>query len=513
LALAASLALLLFVGTGFTSYAATQSQPDSPLYPIKLRLEEVRLWLAFRDDNERLDLRIDQLERRLAEVRWLMANDKPVEANVLNALKGSAEEVTAKLERDNVSMRLEERAKLALAQQGDLLVVAWSRVAPPAKTQYAKALAEGYNGLLALEEKQLPQVADKPARISPEDLVGGVVRIAGAIEECCGNKWRIAGTAIAVPPGALKGEIASQPIGKQVVVTAARSSDGTLRALEIASTGAGQQPEQPRFSLEGTLQDITDNRLNVSGWQANLGQRAVRLGRLSPGHLVQVQGTVQGTAEHRVDTVRSLSPEQASRRLIYEGAIEKIDTAQGREYWTVSGQRFLISGAFIDAHPQPYVVGARVQLAAQRMGNELVVQRAIVLAGQGQPGAVKVEGVVGQMRGGWSVGGIPVAAGSNTPQPTPASHVLITGIPSTQGQLTAEDIIVFPAGLLRLQGTLQRVSQGQIVLAGIPITLTAQSYVAGTPIAGARAVVWGQIGPDGGWVAHYVDVLDARIRR
>ncbi len=514
LAAAASLALLLLVGTGFTSYAATQSQPDSPLYPMKLRLEDARLLLTFGDDDEQLDLMLDQLERRQGEVRWLMAHDKSVEGNVLGELQGRAEDVVGKLDEPDMPANLKERAEDVLSEQSDLLVVAWNRVPAPSQVRYAEALAESYNGLHKLSEKSSTPEVSAPSRISPEEVAGGVVRIEGSVEECCTNdKMRIGGTTVDVPEGTVELGLTSPRLGQKAVVTAARSEDGVLSALKVSVSGVEQQAESLRFSLHGTLENIVDNRLRVGGWQADLEKRTVQIGRLTRGHLVEVLGTVSTNGQFQIDTVRSFPVEEAKRRLIFEGTIDDIETEKGAEYWVVSGQRFLISGAFIDAHPQPYAIGVRVQIEAQRKGQELVALKIVVLRGQGQQGVIKLEGIIEQTRDGWAVGGLPVTLGRNLDQPVAGGHVLLTGRISSEGKLSVSDLVTFPSGLLRLQGPVQQSGASQLIVVGVPFALSDDVEINGTPAVGARAVVWGTARTDGTWEAAYVDVLDVNVSR
>jgi hypothetical protein len=251
--------------------------------------------------------------------------------------------------------------------------------------------------------------------------------------------------------------------------------------------------------------------------------------------------------------VRSFPLERAKERLIYEGTIGRIETVKGSDYWVVSGQRFLISGAFIDAHPQPYAVGARVQIDAQRKGEELVALRIVVLSGQHEQGEVKLEGIAERTRDGWTVGGIPIALGRSVEQPIAGMHVLMTGSAAAGSGLTISDITTFSPGLLRLQGPVQRTGTNQVVVAGVPIIVREDVEIMGTPVptadgderqnetrpatgneieigeipvlrrdrvgitdalaVGSRVVVWGKATPEGTWQASYIDVLDSTTRR
>jgi len=84
------LACACLSGTGLVAGAA-DALPDSPLYPVKLAMEDVRLGLASAEDEPSLHLRF--AEERLAEVQALAARDV-FDTNVLMAL---AEETSAAL--------------------------------------------------------------------------------------------------------------------------------------------------------------------------------------------------------------------------------------------------------------------------------------------------------------------------------------------------------------------------------------------------------------------------------
>ena len=59
--------LVLMVAMTATSFVAMAAYPESPLYPIKLALEDTRVLLAG-SDQERLELRLEMAERRTAEL-------------------------------------------------------------------------------------------------------------------------------------------------------------------------------------------------------------------------------------------------------------------------------------------------------------------------------------------------------------------------------------------------------------------------------------------------------------
>jgi len=85
---------LLFSGAGATVYAAQDSLPDEPLYPVKTWSEDVRLSLVSSPQGQ-LDLTLDYTDRRVAEIASLQATAKPVSEGVTARLQ---EELDAALQ-------------------------------------------------------------------------------------------------------------------------------------------------------------------------------------------------------------------------------------------------------------------------------------------------------------------------------------------------------------------------------------------------------------------------------
>lgn len=90
---------LLFGGAGATVVAAQGSQPDQPLYGLKLTSEDARLELAAKTQT-RLELALQFAERRIEELAGLVRAGKPVPATL--------------------AARWQQQAELALRLAGDL---------------------------------------------------------------------------------------------------------------------------------------------------------------------------------------------------------------------------------------------------------------------------------------------------------------------------------------------------------------------------------------------------------
>jgi hypothetical protein len=80
-----SLVLALVIASTWTVSASADSLPGETLYPLKLVTEKARLAVTFRDEA-RVQLHMSFADRRLDEMQSLVANDKAVKEDLLNAL-------------------------------------------------------------------------------------------------------------------------------------------------------------------------------------------------------------------------------------------------------------------------------------------------------------------------------------------------------------------------------------------------------------------------------------------
>lgn len=123
----ATIALMLtltFSGAGVTAYAAQSSQPDEPLYGVKLATEDLRLGLS-QDPQERLVLALNLVQVRTQEMAQLVQANRavPVElqtrlqSHVNTALEAASELGDAALATASVQIRERSQAQLqAIAQ-------------------------------------------------------------------------------------------------------------------------------------------------------------------------------------------------------------------------------------------------------------------------------------------------------------------------------------------------------------------------------------------------------------
>ncbi len=117
-----SLVLLLVIvlsGVG-TAYAATSALPGENLYPVKLAVEDTRLWMA--DDNQDVLLNIEFMQTRMAEIQALIETDRQddlalVEGPYNKRINAAAQSLALVAQDDT-----EQAAELALLLDETLLV-------------------------------------------------------------------------------------------------------------------------------------------------------------------------------------------------------------------------------------------------------------------------------------------------------------------------------------------------------------------------------------------------------
>jgi hypothetical protein len=100
----------LLGGVGTTTYAAQTSQPDQPLYPLKTLSEEIRFHLA-NSPQTKLDLAIAYTNRRMDEIRGLLAENKPIQVVVIERFGNELDlalQVTAGMDDQQMAHALEQ---------------------------------------------------------------------------------------------------------------------------------------------------------------------------------------------------------------------------------------------------------------------------------------------------------------------------------------------------------------------------------------------------------------------
>jgi len=151
-------------------------------------------------------------------------------------------------------------------------------------------------------------------------------------------------------------------------------------------------------------------------------------------------------------------------------------------------------------------------------GSELMAKRIVLLAPEGLPEMVTVDGVFQKqdVDGSWIIASIPVDFAPESPAlvtPPPGTLVKVTGSQQDQAILvtTAESIRTpEELGLVELEGVVDQVNDNQWQVGPTLFRTTAATRIGGELIPGTRAVVWGLPNEDGSLDAIQVDVLDTR---
>jgi len=448
LAAAASLLLVLFLlGSSATVYAASRSLPDSPLYPLKLATEEARLWIVF-DEDDRAGILLDQSETRMTEIRKLVQQGKPVEGNVLSAMRGRMTRATDIINKRDAPQDLVARANELSARQEDILIVIGGNVAAGDRDEYGKVLV-----VLHEVRIELQGLSEPAPRLDPEALVQGISSFTGLVEQREDDAWIISGTKILVDEATIVEGDTGEVVGQVAQVT-------------IISGPGG--PQAIGISLRGS--------------------------------------------------------EELARTLTTSGVIDKVDGSKIQ----LGGRTFkLDASTVIDAGSFAMEPGvhARVESECAKealvenvcRGSELVAKRIVLLASEGPPETVTVEGVFqGQDDGSWIIAGIPIEFAPESPAlVTPPLDTLVKVSGSQEGQaivVTTAESIRPPEelGLVKLEGVVNQLDDNQWQIGPALFRTTAATRIGGQLIPGARAVVWGLPNEDGSLDAIQVDVLDTR---
>jgi len=222
-ALAASLFLALSLLGGATVFAASRSLPDSPLYPIKLTTERVRLWLA-PNDVARAGVLLDRAEARLKEVERLAAEGKPIRPPLLAALERHTERAAALL-RGRRLPRLQARAETIWARQGEVLARLLERATPEERAGMVRAFLAAHRGRLQLRGRPLPPMMRPPLRMA-------ILRLQGPFHRRGPGVWSVGGAEVVIGEETIIDGRGPRE-GQWGVVVGVRLPDGRLKALAI----------------------------------------------------------------------------------------------------------------------------------------------------------------------------------------------------------------------------------------------------------------------------------------
>jgi len=504
LAAAASFVLMLFLAGGATTYAASRSLPDSPLYPLKLATEEARLWFVF-DEGDRAGTLLDQTETRMTEISKLMEQGKPVKGNVLSAMRGRMTRATNIIDKSDASPELVSRADELSARQEQMLIVIGQNVPADDSDEYGKVLVVVHETRLDLQGLSSEQALN----LEPLDLAQGVGSFTGLVEQQQDGSWIISGTKILVDEATIVEGNTGEVVGQVAQVTTIRGPDAP-RALDISLRGSEDLAKMATIS--GVIDSVQGDTIQVGGRTVLLSQHILLDGQLRQGTTVEVVGEAGEGQTFEATLIHVTPTEDGQDAFVYEGTLEQATASQ----WQVSGRTFeLDASTNIDAGTLLIQPGVNARVEGVCRGSDLVAKRIVLLAPEGPPETVTVEGVFqGQADGAWLIGGIPIDFAPESPALlTPPTGTLVKVSGSQKGQaivVTTAESTRPPEdlGLVKLEGVASQLDNNQWQIGPAPFRTSAVTRVTGQLIPGARAIVWALPSEDGSLDAIYIDVLD-----
>jgi hypothetical protein len=443
-AVAASLVLMLAsLGGGATVYAASNSLPDSPLYPIKLATEQARLWFVF-DENDRAGILLDQSETRMTEIRKLVQEGKPVESNVLSAMRGRITRATDIINKTDAPTDLVARANELSSRQEDILIAISGNVSSDDRDEYGKVLVVVHEVRIELQglSEPLPQ-------LDPQALAQGVSSFTGLVEQRQDDAWIISGTRILVNETTIVEGDTGEAVGRIAQVSIISGTDAP-QAIGISLLGSEDVAMTP--TITGVIDSVDGSKIRLAGRTFKLdASTVIDSGSfvMEPGVRARVEsecaeqvpgeGVCRGS-ELVANRIVLLAPEGASETVTVEGVFQGQDDGA-----------WIIAGVPIDFAPEsPSLVtppaGTTVKVTGSQQGEAIIVATAESVRPPEELGLVKLEGVVAQVDNNqWQIGPALFRTTAVTRiggQLIPGARAVVWGLPNEDGSLEAIQVDV-----------------------------------------------------------------------
>lgn len=502
--IATALLLAMTSAGGGVVYASQDALPDSPLYRVKLASEDARLWFVF-DESHEANILLDQSDERVDEILEMRLRGKPVPENALSALYDRNRRAVEILDSQPENTSLRARINIQVQEQEDLLLALWGDVEPGTLKTYTETVAYLHNTRVS----GITGVSVTAVR--PEELAGGFLTISGeATPSETPGLWRVGGFDVRIDEQTIGSATWTQ--GGAARVLAAKSSSGRLHALSVSNLQLGA-PDANNAVVSGAVESVSDEGITVSGTFIAWDENTLRID-VQPGQRVQI--TLGDSPEGVVaNTVSADEPGQAET-VWFEGTVE---TIRATSQWRVSGYDFEISdNTTFDARSGSATEGARVQIEAVNVDNQLLARRVTVLSSQDPAASVTVmgtfDGYDDSQGGAWRVSGLEIVPPPNAkPENDPPLGALVVAETVRDGNdLTSPNLLTViqqPGSMLvQLQGTIRNIEGSRWTLEIGDVLVRSTARVTGTPDVGVRAIVWGQRGTDGTLQATYARVLD-----
>jgi len=300
---------------------------------------------------------------------------------------------------------------------------------------------------------ELQGLSEPAPRLDPEALAQGISSFTGVVEQREDDAWTISGTKILVDEATIVEGDTGEAVGQVAQVTII-SGPGGPQAIGISLRGS--EDVAKTATISGVIDRVDGNKIQLGGRTFKLDASTV----IDAGSFM-----VEPGVHARVES-------ECAEEALLEGVCQE---------------------------------------------SELVPKRIVLLASEGLPESVTVEGVFqGQADGSWIIAGIPIEFAPESPAlVTPPLDTLVKVSGSQKGQAivvaTAESIRPpEELGLVKLEGVVDQLDDNQWQIGPALFRTAAVTRVGGQLIPGARAVVWGLPNEDGSLDAIFVDVLDTR---
>jgi len=450
------------------SIVSANSLPGDPLYGIKRASEKMMLLLTF-DAQERAELQRKLSERRIEEVKKVIAQGRQVEVD----FEGTVDQVVdGTIIVQGIPVRLPEGGEVPQPVVGaEVKIVAQTQADG---TLAAKALAVRTQPTLALEikpsrpaptatppaerrptprptkRKARPTKAPSPSPTALPPMTATVassktllpsptatasptskptptltppptatpvpppreihVRIEGTIEEIGGGYWVVSGQRVALAPSTrLNQSKAPAQIGGWAVVRAIKTSSGKLIAREIIVIRGPEQPPQPR-EFSGVISAIGQQSWTIAGKQVFITEETTIKGTPQVGALAHVKAN-----EYADGRLVALEISIEPRKVHFTGIIQSISA----NTWVIAGQSVHISAeTTIEGDP---IEGALAEVEALVQPDGTLLAQVIKIKASPSPTATEA----------------PEPSATATPEPTPTWTETIKPSPTWTATYTA----------------------------------------------------------------------------
>lgn len=125
--------VLVFGGTALTVYAAQGSLPDEALYPLKTLSEDTLVSLT-PSSQARLNLTLDFIDRRLAEITGLQSAGRPIPQKVVDRFRGELDQalvLAAGMDNPAMAQSLDEISQRSQGQLREAAILVHGNPAAP----------------------------------------------------------------------------------------------------------------------------------------------------------------------------------------------------------------------------------------------------------------------------------------------------------------------------------------------------------------------------------------------